>query len=142
MSNNSTGYNTQDEAAMGGFRNIMSDNHKNTFDEFAFYVIVAANRGQAEFHYTTPQKLGPNGGEAKFTPGRGQILRAYCHTHPKRIKDEEFGSDDAREFSKKIKIHPFLAWYLLTPTEQIRFAKTEADFKASKSITWISSVQP
>ena len=138
----SRSYKTEAEAAMGGFRKIINENHPNKFDEFSFFVIAIPGNGQLSFHYTLPQKLGPNGGKNSWKRSKGQLLRAYCHTHPERIKVEDFGSDDAEEFKGQRLAYPFLAWYLLTPKEQIRLAQSEADFNQGKPIGWISAVEP
>jgi hypothetical protein len=145
MSNNLSGpYRTQDEAAMGGFKKVMGGTHPNKYDEYAFYIIAVPKDGQLTFHYTTPpEKLGPNGGELTFKLAKGQLLRAYCHSHPERISEQNFSSDDFEEYERKIRLHPFLAtWYLLTPKEQIRVARNKTEFREGKSVQWIPSVQP
>jgi hypothetical protein len=140
--NLSKAYKTRDEAAMGGFKKIMSGNHPNKFDEYAFYILLVVESGQANYHYTEPEKIGSSGGSLKLKLDKGQYLRAYCHTHPARISEENFSADDFTEFKRTVQIHSALVWYLLTPSEQIRLAQSESDMRAGKEVKWIASVQP
>ena len=140
--NLSKAYKTRDEAAMGGFKKIMSGNHPNKFDEYAFYVLLKVESGQINYYYTPPEKIGSSGGALRLTLSKGQLLRAYCHTHPQRIQEENFSADDLAEFKVKIQTYPSLVWYLLTPGEQLRLAQSESDFRAGKEVKWIASVQP
>jgi hypothetical protein len=140
--NLSKAYTKIDEAAMGGFKKIMNNNHLNQFDEYAFFIILTVENHQPTYHYTPPEKIGSSGGALKVTLSKGQILRAYCHTHPRRIQEENFSADDFTEFKRTVQTFSSLVWYLLTPSEQIRVAKSESDFRAGKDVPWISSVQP
>ncbi len=135
-------YKTRNEAAMGGFKNIMAGNHPNKYDEYAFYILLVVESGQANYHYTPPEKIGSSGGALKLKLSKGQLLRAYCHTHPARISEENFSADDFTEFKRTVQLYSALVWYLLTPSEQLRVAQSESDFRAGQEVKWIASVQP
>ena len=140
--NLSKAYKTRDEAAMGGFKKIMAGNHPNKYDEYAFFIFLVIKDGQITYHYTSPEKIGANGGSLAVKPSPGQHLRGYCHTHPARISEENFSADDLTEFKRLIQVFPSMVWYLLTPSEQLRLAQSESDFRAGKEVKWIASVQP
>ncbi|MBX7173829.1 MAG: hypothetical protein K1X72_22860 [Pyrinomonadaceae bacterium] len=140
--NLSKGYKTIDEAAMGGFKKIMSGNHPNKFDEYAFFILIVVENSQATYRYTAPEKIGSNGGSLSLTLAKGQVLRAYCHSHPQRITEQNFSADDFSEFKKMRQNNPTIVWYLLTPTEQLRVARYETDFRAGNPVQWVDTVQP
>lgn len=140
--NLSKAYKTIDEAAIGGFKKIISGNHPNKSDEYAFFILIVVENSQATYRYTTPEKIGANGGSLKLTLSKGQILRAYCHTHPQRISEQNFSADDFSEFKKMRQNNPSIVWYLLTPTEQLRVARSETDFRGGNPVQWVESVQP
>lgn len=143
MAETSKPYKMRDHAAMGGFELLKRSNYQIDTDEYAFYVVRTHKGGQINYYYTVPPvKLGPNGGEAKIKLSPGQTVVAYCHSHPKRINDEKFGTDDEKEFGEKIKIFPLMVWYLLTPNKLIRLAESEKEFREGRPIEWLLGITP
>jgi hypothetical protein len=122
-------------AVRAGFRAIMADNNKQEHTEYGFWVImkVKADKSGVDFFCTDLEDGGS--GEVSMTLPHGMV-RANCHTHPKRYSTGNFSTNDKNNFKLlRDKDHP-MPFYLLTPYGQISVAHEEKDFPGGKDVGW------
>jgi hypothetical protein len=122
-------------AVRAGFKAIMADNNKQHYKEFGFWVImkVKADKSGVDFYYTDIVDGGS--GEVSMTVPR-EMVRANCHTHPKRYSTGNFSTNDKNNFKfLRSKKRP-MPFYLLTPSGTISVAKEEKDFPGGKNVPW------
>jgi len=125
-------FNSELVAVRAGFRAIMADNNKQEYKEFGFWVImkVKTDRSGVDFYYT--EIVDGGSGEVSMPLPQGMMVRANCHTHPKRYTTGNFSTNDRDNFVMlKNKQHP-MPFYLLAPWGQIHVAHEEKDFPAAK----------
>src|SRR5215468_11253410 len=111
-------FKTELEAVRAGFRAIMADNNKQQYREFGFWVIMLLkdDRSGVNFFYT--EIVDGGSGEVTMTLPHGMV-RANCHTHPRRYTTGNFSTNDKNNFVMlRDKDHP-MPFYLLTPFGQI-----------------------
>ena len=123
-------------AVRAGYKAIMADNNKQEHQEFGFWVImkVKADKSGVDFYYT--EIVDGGSGEVSMTLPQGMMVRANCHTHPKRYTTGNFSTNDRNNFVMlREKQHP-MPFYLLTPWGQISVAKEEKDFPGGKDVPW------
>jgi hypothetical protein len=129
-------FTTMTEAAKAGFK-IVKANPDRPRIEFAFWVILKPKT--ATYCFTEPQT---NDERTKVTlqapPDLVDYIRAYCHTHPKRPElGVGFQSPDKEHFQDSQKSFPRgIAWYLLNPFDEIRFANSERCFPWGREVKW------
>jgi hypothetical protein len=130
-------YDQRDAAAVAGFRRVLMNSREWEFKEFAFWVILKVNEEKkVKYYYTTPETDGSSHG-VKLTMPTGHIVRAFCHTHPKSISTGNFSSGDLDQFKELAERKLNMVFYLLNPQQQIRYALTEQDFMAGRSLDWL-----
>jgi hypothetical protein len=124
-------------AVKAGFKKVMANNNQQETKEFGFWVImkVRDDKKGVQYFYTDPSGQ-DSGGEVELTLPVGQMVRAHCHTHPKRISTGNFSTGDKRSFVKLREARPSIAWYLLNPQSEIRRANDEKDFPAGVTVPW------
>jgi hypothetical protein len=123
-------------AIKAGFKKVMANNNQQETQEFGFWVIlkVGDDKKTVKYFYTDP--IGGGSSEVELTLPVGHIVRAHCHTHPKRISTPHFSTGDKRSFVKLREARPGIAFYLLNPQSQIRRADAEKDFPSGISVPW------
>lgn len=134
-------YATRDEAAMGGFSRILNNHADWQYNEYAFWVILKFEKGKPHYHYCAPQSSGSRN-HVKLIKPPGQVLRAFCHTHPQIPSAPDFSSGDLQQFRELAKQKEAIAFYLMNGFREIRLAQYENDFMRGKSINWIKGVTP
>jgi len=124
-------------AVKAGFKKVMANNNRQEIEEFAFWVIlkVGDDKKTVKYFYTEPEGSGSSE-EVELTLPVGHSVRAYCHTHPKRISTGNFSTGDKTQFVELRKARPGIVWYLLNPQSQIRRADDEKDFPAGIDVSW------
>jgi hypothetical protein len=142
MTTLSRAYASRDDAAIGGFKRILMNSNAWKTQEFAFWVVLAHNsRREVEYFYTAPV-TDDSGSGVKAAAPQGQIVRAYCHTHPGSVASGDFSYDDKLSFVASQAKLPSIVWYLLNPQMGIRLAEAECDFPSGKEVRLRDSVQP
>lgn len=136
-------YDSRDDAAMGGFKRVLLNSTQWETEEFGFWVImkVCPDKKTVKHYYTEPESSGGSG-EVTLTLPQGVMVRAHCHTHPKRISTGNFSTGDKRSFQELQKVRPSTAFYLLNPAQEIRRAITDGEFPAGVTVNWNSKVTP
>jgi hypothetical protein len=74
-------------------------------------------------------------GEVTMTLSR-EMVRANCHTHPKRYSTGNFSTNDRNNFRLLRDKQRPMPFYLLTPFGTISVALEEKDFPAGKNVPW------
>jgi hypothetical protein len=134
-------YDSRDDAAMGGFKRVLLNSNRWETEEFGFWVIMKVCPDKTvKYFYTEPE--GGGSGEVTLTLPQGVIVRAHCHTHPKRISTGNFSTGDKRSFQELQKVRPGIVSYLLNPSQEIRRAITEGEFPVGVTVNWSSKVTP
>jgi hypothetical protein len=137
----SKAYGTMNDAAIGGYKRILLNSVQWKTQEFAFWIILKAGQNQkANFHYTQPE--GGDHDEVTLEVPHGVPVMAYCHTHPHTISTGNFSTGDKRSFVELRKYRPNVAFYLLNPDQEVRFATEECQFPAGTTVKWSNSVTP
>jgi hypothetical protein len=125
-------------AVRAGFKKIMANNNKQETEEFGFWVVMKVeadgDKKVVKYYYTEAE--GGGSSEVQLTLPVGQMVRAHCHTHPKRYSTSNFSTGDARSFKTLRDVRPGIAWYLLSPQSDIRKANEEKDFPGGISVPW------
>jgi len=94
---------------------------------------VKADKSGVDFYYTDIVDGGS--GEVSMTVPN-EMVRANCHTHPKRYSTGNFSTNDKNNFKfLRSKKRP-MPFYLLTPSGTISVAQQEKDFPAGKNVPW------
>ena len=124
-------------AVKAGFKKVMANNNKQETEEFGFWVIMQlkADKKGVDYWFTEPESSGGSG-EVTLTLPVGPMVRAHCHTHPKRISTGNFSTGDKSNFIKLRKARVGIDWYLLNPQSEIRRAGEEKDFPAGIAVPW------
>ena len=135
-----TGPHDSVEAAVkAGFKKIMANNNKQETEEWGFWVVMkvesAGDKKVVKYYFTEPETSGGST-EVKLTLPVGQMVRAHCHTHPKRISTGNFSTGDKSSFVTLRDARPGIAWYLLNPQSEIRKANEEKDFPPGIVVAW------
>jgi hypothetical protein len=116
----------------------MANNNKQETEEFGFWVVMKVeaegDKKVVKYYYT--EAVGGGSSEVQLTLPIGQMVRAHCHTHPKRISTGNFSTGDKSSFVTLRDARPGIAWYLLNPQSEIRKANEEKDFPAGISVPW------
>ena len=86
------------------------------------------------YHYSHPAGGSSEGSEV--TVPTGYDIRAYCHTHPKRISTGNFSTADKAHFKKLHEKRPLVVWYLMNSNLELRLAAEEKDFPAGRMVKW------
>ncbi len=122
-------------AVRAGFKAIMADNNKQHYKEFGFWVImkIKADKSGVNFFYTDIVDGGS--GEVSMTVPH-EMVRANCHTHPKRYTTGNFSTNDKKNFKMLRDKKRAMAFYLLTPSGSISVANEEKDFPGGKDVPW------
>lgn len=128
-------FSTELEAVRAGFKAIMADNNKQEHQEFGFWVIMAIKADKSGVEFFNTDVVDGGTGEVSMTLPHGMV-RANCHTHPKRYSTGNFSTNDKNNFMMlREKQHP-MPFYLLTPYGQISVAKQESDFPGGQDVGW------
>jgi hypothetical protein len=129
-------YSSVELAVKAGFKKVMANNNQQETKEFGFWVIlkVADDKKTVQYFYTDP--IDGGSGEVELTLPVGHMVRAHCHTHPKRISTGNFSTGDKRSFVKLREARKGIAFYLLNPQSEIRRADDEKDFPAGIVVAW------
>jgi hypothetical protein len=123
------------EAVRAGFKAIMADNNKQEHQEFGFWVIMKLKDDKSGVNFFCTDVVDGGSGEVSMTLPHGMV-RANCHTHPKRYSTGNFSTNDKNNFKMlRDKDHP-MPFYLLTPFGQISVAREEKDFPGGKDVGW------
>jgi hypothetical protein len=133
-------YSSSLEAMMGGFKHIQATRKDWETKEYNFFVVLVSKERKTTYHYSDP-KGGSSDGSSVTVP-TGYDIRAYCHTHPKRIQTGNFSTADKREFMRLHEKRPVVVWYLMNSNLELRLAAEEKDFPAGRMVQWQSSVTP
>ncbi len=122
-------------AVRAGYRAIMADNNKQQYREFGFWVIMRkkADNSGVDFFCTDLEDGGS--GEVSMTLPH-EMVRANCHTHPKRYTTGNFSTNDKKNFKMLRDKHRPMPFYLLTPFGTISVAHEEKDFPGGKDVPW------
>jgi hypothetical protein len=132
-------YDSVEAAVKAGFKKVMANNNKQETEEFGFWVVMkveaAGDKKAVKYYFTEPESSGGSS-EVQLTLPVGQMVRAHCHTHPKRISTGNFSTGDARSFKTLRDARPGITWYLLNPQSEIRKAGEEKDFPGGISVPW------
>jgi hypothetical protein len=124
------------DAAKAGFK-IVKGKPDWSQIEYAFWVILKPKA--TTYCFTEPET---NDEHTKVTlktpPGLKDYIRAYCHTHPiQQTSYEGFGHPDDDNFRDSQKAFGrVVAWYLLNPAGQIRYANRDEDFLMGREVKW------
>jgi hypothetical protein len=132
-------YTSMTDAAKAGFKNVINEKPLRHSYEFAFWVVLKPNPGKAATYcFTEPQTSNEHTTVTLAAPpSLRDNIRAFCHTHPRsQTSGEDFGDDDKERFQTSRKFFPTLHWYLLTPSDQIRYANDENQFPAGIRLNW------
>jgi hypothetical protein len=129
-------YDSVELAVKAGFKKVMANNNQQETKEFGFWVIMKVRDDKKGVQYFYTDLIDGGSGEVTLTLPVGLMVRAHCHTHPKRISTGDFGYDDKQSFKKLREVRPGIAWYLLNPQSEIRRANDENDFLAGTTIPW------
>jgi hypothetical protein len=131
-------FDSLEAAVKAGFKKIMSNNNKQETEEFGFWVVMkveaADGKKVVRFYFTDIVSGGSS--EVQLTVPVGQMVRAHCHTHPKRYSTSNFSTGDARSFKTLRDVRPGVTWYLLSPQSEIRKANEEKDFPSGIWVPW------
>jgi hypothetical protein len=126
-------------AVRAGFKKIMADNNKQETVEWGFWVVMKVetegDKKIVKYYFTEPETT-RGSGEVELTLPVGQMVRAHCHTHPKRLSTSNFSTGDKASFKKLRAVRPGITWYLLTPQSQIQKGSEEKDFPGGISVSW------
>ena len=129
-------FSSVEAAVRAGFKTIMADNNKQEHKEFGFWVIMKWSDDKKTLGYYYTEIVDGGSGEVSMTLPMGQMVRANCHTHPKRYSTGNFSTNDKANFVKlKDKEHK-MPFFLLDPQSQIRVANEEKDFPGGKDVSW------
>ena len=131
-------FTSMNDAAKAGFKNVKGNPLRHSI-EFAFWVVIKPIPGKMPtFCFTEPQTSNEHTMvKLAAPPGLRDKIRAFCHTHPRsQTSGDDFGNADKLNFQKSRKFFPTLAWYLLNPSDQIRFANDEKQFPAGIRLNW------
>jgi hypothetical protein len=126
------------DAAKAGFK-IVKGKPDWSQIEYAFWVILKPIPGKPPTYcFTEPETIDERTMVTlKSPPGLKDNIRAFCHTHPiQQTTDRGFGHPDKVNFQDSRKLLPTLAWYLLNPFGDIRYANNEDDFPMGREIKW------
>ncbi|MEO8649381.1 MAG: hypothetical protein ABI539_09470 [Acidobacteriota bacterium] len=128
-------FNSELDAVRAGFRAIMADNNKQHYREFGFWVVMKKKPDNSGVTYCYTEIVDGGSGEVSQTLPQGMV-RANCHTHPKRYSTGNFSTNDRNNFKMlREKGHP-MAFFLLTPFGQISVAREDKDFPGGKNVPW------
>lgn len=131
-------FDSLESAAKAGFKKIMANNNKQETEEFGFWVVMKieadGDKKAVKFYFT--DIVGGGSSEVQLTVPVGQMVRAHCHTHPKRYSTSNFSTGDRRSFATLREKRPGITWFLLSPQSEIRRANEEKDFPAGISVPW------
>ena len=131
-------FDSLEKAVKAGFKKVMANNNKQETEEFGFWVIMkvekSGDKKVVNFYYTDIVDGGSS--EVSLTLPVGPMVRAHCHTHPKRYSTTNFSTGDASSFKTLRGIRAGITWYLLTPQSDIRKADQESDFPGGISVPW------
>jgi hypothetical protein len=129
-------FNSMEDAVKAGFKAIMADNNKQEYKEFGFWVIMKVKDDHKGVNFFYTDIVDGGTGEVSMTLPTGMMVRANCHTHPKRYSTGNFSTNDKKNFVMlKDKGHP-MPFYLLDPHSQIRVGKEEKDFPGGVNVPW------
>lgn len=129
-------FKTVEDAVRAGFKAIMADNNKQEYTEYGFFVVMKVNDDHKGVHYCYTDIEGGGSGEITITVPNGQMVRAHCHTHPKRTSTGNFSTHDKSSFVYVRSKREGIAFYLLNPQSQIRVANDANDFPAGRDVSW------
>ena len=122
-------------AVRAGYKAIMADNNKQEYKEFGFWVIMKQKDDHKGVNFFYTDIVGGGSGEISMTLPSGMV-RANCHTHPKRYTTGNFSTNDKNNFVMlREKNHP-MPFYLLTPWGQIHVAREAKDFPGGIEVPW------
>jgi hypothetical protein len=131
-------YNTLEEAAMGGFSWVLKHASSDWQQrEYGFWVVLKAEK-RATYHYTIPER-----GKDTYVTIRipdGLNIRAFSHTHPKSVSNGDFSSEDLDHFKQVKNRIDFIAFYLMNPFQELRYAKEAKDFLRGKGLAWVKGI--
>ena len=129
-------YDSVELAVKAGFKKVMANNNQQEIEEFGFWVVLKVGDDKKTVNYFYTEPIGGGSGEVTLTLPVGHMVRAHCHTHPKRISTGNFSTGDRGSFVKLREARPGIVWYLLNPQSQIRRADTEKDFPVGIDVPW------
>jgi len=128
-------FGSEEAAVRAGYKAIMADNNKQEYKEFGFWVIMKVKQDHKGVEFFNTDIVDGGTGEVSMTLPSGMV-RANCHTHPKRYSTGNFSTQDRKNFNMlREKDHP-MPFYLLTPYGQISVAKEDKDFPGGKDFPW------
>jgi hypothetical protein len=122
-------------AVRAGFRAIMADNNKQQYKEFGFWVIMKNKADKSGVDFYNTDVVDGGSGEVSMTLPH-EMVRANCHTHPKRYSTGNFSTNDKNNFVMLRDKQHAMPFYLLTPWGQISVAREENDFPGGKDVPW------
>jgi hypothetical protein len=129
-------YRSSLEAMKAGFKEIQDTRKDWETKEYNFVVVLVPKEGKTAYHYSNPE-AGSSEGAQVIVPA-GYDIRAYCHTHPKRISTGNFSTADKANFIKlrEKRPEPVIVWYLMNSNLELRLAAEEKDFPAGRMVKW------
>ena len=129
-------FSSVEAAVKAGFKVVMANNNQQETKEFGFWVIMKQNEDKKGVHFCYTDIEDGGSGEITMTVPVGQMVRAHCHTHPKRISTGNFSTHDKTSFVYLRTKRVGIVFYLLNPQSQIRLASQEKDFPAGVDVAW------
>ena len=126
------------DAAKAGFTKVKGNAQRQSI-EFAFWVVIKPIPGKLPTYcFTEPQTSNEHTMVKLEAPqSLRDNIRAFCHTHPiRQTSGGGFGPDDELNFQKSRKFFPTLAWYLLNPLDEIRYASDVKQFPEGLRLNW------
>jgi hypothetical protein len=128
-------FSSEEAAVRAGYKAIMADNNKQEYKEFGFWVIMQLTKNHKGVNFFYTDIVDGGSGEITMTLPSGMV-RANCHTHPRRYTTGNFSTNDKNNFVMlRDKDHP-MPFYLLTPSGQIRVAREAKDFPGGIDVAW------
>jgi hypothetical protein len=134
----SSPFDTRDEAAAAGFRQVLQNGDQSKIEEFGFWVIVKLNKDKKpKFHHTAIESSRSHD-FVRLAKPRAVIVRAHCHSHPISAGTENFSPGDKGVFEELNKDrNSNIVCYLMTPLQQIRLAERKQDFPVGRDVRWV-----
>lgn len=123
------------DAVRAGFKAIMADNNKQHHKEFGFWVVMQLNAAKNGVNFFYTDIVDGGSGEVSMTLPSGMV-RANCHTHPRRYSTGNFSTNDKKNFKYLRDKKRAMAFYLLTASGQISVANEEKDFPTGRNVSW------
>src|SRR5690349_8507772 len=93
-------FDSLEAAVRAGFKKVMANNNKQETEEFGFWVVmkVDADGDKKAVKYYFTDIVGGGSSEVQLTVPTGKMVRAHCHTHPKRYSTSNFSTGNKSSF--------------------------------------------